>query len=98
MTGLRPAVADLMPHIQQQLTDEAAERQEAATVDVKTVDEAHEAAQSGFARMPWSVLGEDGEARLAEDAITVRCLVGADGSLPVDREGPDLLAVVGRSY
>jgi prolyl-tRNA synthetase len=98
VTGLRQAVDDLLPRIQDQLMSEAADRQEAATVDVATIEEANEAAQSGFARLPWSSLGIEGEARLADDAITVRCLVRADGSLPVEDGESDLLAVVGRSY
>jgi prolyl-tRNA synthetase len=98
VTGVRQAVADVMPQIQEQLMAEATERQERATVDVDTVEEAAEAARSGFARIPWTTLGVEGETRLAADAITVRCLVNADGSLPVDGDETDLLAVVGRSY
>jgi prolyl-tRNA synthetase len=98
VTGVRQAVAEQLPRIQDALTAEAAERQERGTVDVDTVEEAAEAAQSGFARLRWATLGIEGEARLAEDAITVRCLVNADGSLPVDADDDGLLAVVGRSY
>ena len=44
--------------------------------------EALEAAATGWARLPWADLGAEGEARLAEQAVTVRCLVRPDGSLP----------------
>ena len=98
VTGVRQAVAEVLPLIQEQLMAEAAERQERATVDVDTIEAAAEAAQSGFARIPWATLGLDGESRLAADAITVRCLVNADGSLPLDETETDLLAVVGRAY
>jgi prolyl-tRNA synthetase len=98
VAGAAQAVADLLPAIQQQLLDEAASTQSSRTVDVSTVAEAAEAAQDGFARLPWSTLGEDGEAELARDAVTVRCLLTADGGLPVTGDESDLLAVVGRSY
>jgi prolyl-tRNA synthetase len=44
-------------------------------------------------------LGADGEDRLAEHALTIRCLQRPDGTLaePDDVEA-DLIAVVGRSY
>ena len=34
----------------------------------------------GFARVPWAALGAEGEARLAADGVTVRCLRRPDGS------------------
>jgi prolyl-tRNA synthetase len=71
---------------------------DARITSVQTVDEAVEAAASGFARIPWSAVGEDGEDRLAESAITVRCLQRADGTVPEHVDEPDLVAFVGRSY
>jgi len=65
---------------------------------VTTVDEAAEAAQTGFARLPWDVVRGEGEARLAERGVTVRCLMGPDGSLPPSEDEPDLVAVVARAY
>jgi prolyl-tRNA synthetase len=45
------------------------------------------------------VLGSDGEDRLGAQALTVRCLQRADGSLAgLDDDDADLVAVVGRSY
>jgi prolyl-tRNA synthetase len=43
-------------------------------------------------------VGEEGEARLAEQGITVRCLVGADGGLPDGDDVPGTVAVVARAY
>ncbi|HEY0485978.1 MAG TPA: proline--tRNA ligase [Mycobacteriales bacterium] len=83
---------------QQALYDEALARREANTVDAASLDEAAEAAKSGWARIPWSVLGEDGEAKLAEQAVTVRCLTRVDGSVPDAGDEADLLAWVARSY
>jgi prolyl-tRNA synthetase len=58
---------------------------------------AAEAGAVGFARLPWSALGPEGEATLAKDGVSVRCLQGPDGGLAGDDDG-SLVAVVGRSY
>ena len=52
----------------------------------------------GFAKVPWDALRDGGEARLAQDAVTVRCLQTADGGLPTSEDAPDLVAYVARSY
>jgi prolyl-tRNA synthetase len=53
----------------------------------------------GFARIPMAVLGPDGEDRLAQHAVTVRCLQRPDGTLAVPEDADtDLIAVVARSY
>jgi prolyl-tRNA synthetase len=83
---------------QQRLLDEATARREALTVDVTTLDEAAEAAVNGWARLPVSKLGAEGEAWLAESGVTVRCLVGPDGSLPEDPDAPGSVAMVARAY
>ena len=54
--------------------------------------------RTGWALIPWSTLGTEGEATLAESAVTVRCLTLPDGSVPQDEDEPDVLAVVGRAY
>jgi prolyl-tRNA synthetase len=92
------AVVDALAADQETLLSEATARRDAATVDATTVDEVAEAAKTGWARIAWSTLGEQGEARLAENAVTVRCLVRADGSVPESVDEPDLIAVCGRSY
>ena len=64
-----------------------------------TVEEAVEAAVDGWAVMSWAALqAADGEARLREQGITVRCLVGADGSLPSGEDDPDTVAYLARAY
>jgi prolyl-tRNA synthetase len=77
---------------------QATERRDARTVEVATIDEAREAAQTGFARIPWAMLGDAGEAKLAEDAITVRCLQTADGEVPSSEDEAGVVAVVARAY
>ena len=83
---------------QQALYDEALSFRESHTHDVSTVDEAADAAATGWARIPWSTLGIEGEAELAARAISVRCLVRDDGGVPDSVDEPDLVAIVGRSY
>lgn len=99
------ALAALVPEIeaalradQQMLHDQALARREAASPLVESLDQAREAAAHGWARIPWSVLGEQGEATLVEHAVTVRCLTRPDGSVPDRGDEPDLIAWVGRAY
>jgi prolyl-tRNA synthetase len=81
------------------LLAEATAARDARTFEAATLEEAVEAGSVGFARVRLGALGPGGEDRLAEHAITVRCLQRPDGSLaePGDLED-DLVAVVGRSY
>ncbi|WP_256792770.1 His/Gly/Thr/Pro-type tRNA ligase C-terminal domain-containing protein [Terrabacter sp. Ter38] len=68
------------------------------TAAVSSIEEAAEAARSGWATIPWSTLGEDGESQLAESAVTVRCLTMPDGTVPTAESDDGVLAVVGRAY
>ena len=83
---------------QQRLYDDALAFREANTVEVKTLGDAIEAAQTGWARVPWSVVGPDGEAEATGKAITVRCLFRPDGSMPDSDDEPDLVAILARAY
>lgn len=98
LAGLAEVVAAALDEQQAELLALATERRNARTADVATVDEAAEAATTGWARIPWATLGEEGEARLAESSVTVRCLVRAEGGVPDDPDEPGVLAVVARAY
>jgi hypothetical protein len=66
-----------------------------------TVEDAIAATADGWARVPWRLLGDEGEARIAGQGVTVRCLVRADGSVPDTddpAQEPDLVAVLARAY
>ncbi|WP_409469428.1 proline--tRNA ligase [Streptomyces sp. HC307] len=81
------------------LLTQSRERRESRTSDVSTIEEAVEAATAGgWARIPWATLGEEGEAKLAEHAVTVRCLVAEDGSVPDADDAPGNVAIVARAY
>jgi prolyl-tRNA synthetase len=81
------------------LLAEATAARDARTVDAASLEEATEAASVGFARVRLGALGPDGEDRLAQKALSIRCLQRADGSLAeVGDSEDDLMAVVARSY
>jgi prolyl-tRNA synthetase len=92
-------VDTILGSVATELLAEATATRETRTADAATLEEAVVAGSEGFARVPFRALGPDGEDRLAEHALTVRCLQRADGSLAVpgdDEAG--LVAIVGRSY
>jgi prolyl-tRNA synthetase len=92
-------VPALLDTIQDDLLASATQAREAATAEVSTIDEAGEAAATGFAQVPWRTLVDnDGEARLRELGVTVRVLQRPDGTLPASEDEPDTVAVVARSY
>ncbi len=92
------AVADALEAAQWSLHDQAVARVTERLADVSSLPDAIEAAATGFARIPWSLVGDEGEDALAEHAVTVRCLQRADGSVPLSADEPDLVAIVARSY
>ncbi|MGQ4512621.1 proline--tRNA ligase [Streptomyces sp. DW26H14] len=104
--GKEPVALDALPAVlpglleedQAQLLRESRERRESRTVDVATVGEAVEAAATGWGRIPWADLGDEGEAKLAEQGVTVRCLLGEDGSVPDSYDAPGTIALVARAY
>lgn len=91
-------VSSLLGDIQSSMLAEALAFRKAHIADARTLDEAREAAQTGFARLPYRVLGEDGESVLGKSAITVRCLQRTDGTVPESEDEPDIMAIVGRAY
>ncbi|MDE0579647.1 MAG: proline--tRNA ligase [bacterium] len=91
-------VESLLEAIQQSVYDDAMAWRDSRISEAATADEVREATATGFALIPWAKLGPEGEAALAEEAITVRCLQRPDGSLPQAGDEPDLVAVCGRSY
>ncbi|MGO8826683.1 MAG: proline--tRNA ligase [Acidimicrobiales bacterium] len=92
-------VGAILAAVGPELLAEAMAARDARTADAASLAEAVEAGSVGFARVRLGALGPDGEDRLAEHAISVRCLQRPDGSLAqVGDADDDLVAVVGRSY
>jgi len=106
-TGAKDAVAlddvpvrveALLREIQLSLWDDALAFRESHTHDASTIDEAVEAASAGFARLPWSIIGEEGEDRLNAEGVSVRCVQRDDGSMAGSEDEPDLVAYTARAY
>jgi prolyl-tRNA synthetase len=99
LDSVASSVPLLLETMHTELLESARQRRDERTVEVESVDDALDAAQHGFARIPWKVLGEDGETALNRHAVSVRCLQTPDGSVPsVSDSDDELIAIVGRSY
>jgi prolyl-tRNA synthetase len=98
MDEVVPTMAALLDDVQDGLFRAAREFLDAGTADVSSIDEAVDAAQTGFARIPFELVDEAGEDQLAQSAVTIRCVQTADGGVPEDLDAPGLVAVAGRSY
>jgi prolyl-tRNA synthetase len=98
LSGLPERVVALLDEIQDAMLATARRLRDDRTVDVSTVDEAREAARTGFARIPWRALDDDGLATLKADAVTVRCLQSPDGDVATTDDDPESIATVARSY
>jgi prolyl-tRNA synthetase len=95
---MRPRIEELLDAMQHDMLDRALDERDARIADVATLDEAVEAARTGWAKLPWERVGEAGERRLNEEGLSVRCLQKADGSLPAPDDETDLVAYVARAY
>jgi prolyl-tRNA synthetase len=91
-------VAEQIDVVQAEMLASATTRRDERTVECSTLDDVLSASQDGFARVPWSVIGVEGEAKLAQSAVTVRCLQRPDGSVPAADDEPDLVAFCARAY
>ena len=67
LTGAVGAVGAVLAGVADDLRAEAGATRQARTVDVDDLEAAAAAGATGFARLPWSAVGPEGEARLAAD-------------------------------
>jgi prolyl-tRNA synthetase len=92
-------VDEVLGRVTAELREEAVGFRDRRTVEVGGPRAAADVASTGFALVPWSDLGEEGERELADAGCTVRCLRRPDGGLAEASDAPDsLVAVVGRAY
>jgi prolyl-tRNA synthetase len=98
LEGLDIAVDALLEEIQKSMYERALADRVVRTQDVTSLDEAREAAATGFARLPCRLVSDEDEARLGEEALSVRCIQRPDGTLPETQDEPDLVCLVGRAY
>ena len=93
------SVVALLDTMHTEMIQAARQRLTDRTVEAASVAEAIDAAKTGFARIPWEQLGEEGEDALNREAVSVRCLQTREGTVPSSEDlGSDLMAIVGRSY
>ena len=83
---------------QSELLAQATSLRDARTRPARSLDEARELAGDGFARLPWRAVGEDGEARLGQAGVSVRCLLRDDGEPVDDPDADGVDALVARAY
>jgi prolyl-tRNA synthetase len=95
---LADAVVSGLDDEQSTLREQARELRDGRIADASSIDEAAEAAREGFARLPWAALGTDGERKLAESGVSVRCLRGPGGSFDFDPGDDGVEAIVARAY
>jgi prolyl-tRNA synthetase len=76
--GLAQALPGILDEQQNELFRQATDLRDRLTERVATLDEAIEQARTGAARIPWSAVGVDGERRLLDAGISVRCVIGDD--------------------
>jgi prolyl-tRNA synthetase len=94
--GVLGSIGDALQADQRALEGEARAFRDARTTPVSSIADAADVSRTGLARMPWSRLGLDGEAQLAQDGVSVRCLVGPDGGHAFDLGEAD--ALLARAY
>jgi prolyl-tRNA synthetase len=83
---------------QAELLAQATALRDGRTRPAGSIDEARELAGEGVARLPWRALGADGEDRLAQAGVSVRCLLRADGEPVDDPAAAGVDALVARAY
>jgi prolyl-tRNA synthetase len=92
------AVTAAIHDTQQALLAQARAHRESNTADVSTVEDAIAASATGWARLPWSAVGVEGENKANAQGVTVRCLTREDGSVPDSEDEPGLVAYLARAY
>jgi prolyl-tRNA synthetase len=89
----------LLEQIQSDMLKAATSERNARIRTVDTAEEANEASSDGWAEMSWSALrAVDGETKLREQGVTVRCLRRPDGGLPASEDDEEIVAYLARAY
>jgi prolyl-tRNA synthetase len=98
LDGLARTIPALLEAEQEDLLRQASTLRDRLTSRARTIQEAIEQARAGAVRVPWATLGPDGERRLLQHGISVRCLVCEDGEPPNDPDADGVEAIVARAY
>ncbi len=101
-TAALPDIALRIPEMlvddQRELLAQAAALRDGRTRPAQSIDDARELASDGFARLPWRACGTDGEDRLAQAGVSVRCLLRDDGEPVNDPDADGVDALLARAY
>jgi prolyl-tRNA synthetase len=99
LTDVAARVPGLLDEQQRAVLAEATAARDARIVDTEDIAAAADAAADGWGRISWTALRDaDGETKLREQGITVRCLQRPDGTLPDGEDEPDTVAYVAKAY
>jgi prolyl-tRNA synthetase len=98
LNDIAAQVPQMLSEDQAALLAQATAQRDASTRSVGSLEEAAAAGRSGLARMPWRDCGTEGEARLAREGISVRCLLREDGLPVVDPDADGVDALLARAY
>ena len=96
--GALTDVPRMLDDDQEELLAQATRLRDQRTRSAVSIDEARELAGDGLARLPWRTCGAEGEDRLAQAGVSVRCLLHEDGDPVDDPEADGVEAIVGRAY
>jgi prolyl-tRNA synthetase len=96
--GLAERVPEILREDQHELREQAMALRDRRTRSAHTLDDVLEMARDGLARVPWRACGVEGEARLAQAGVSVRCLVRQDGQPVHDPDDGGVEALIGRAY
>jgi prolyl-tRNA synthetase len=97
LAAVAKTVCAALEEVQAHLCRQALDRREKLTADATSTDEALEAAQAGFSRVPWEAIRES-EDELNQAGVSVRCLQRPDRTLAESSSEPGLLATVAKAY
>jgi prolyl-tRNA synthetase len=98
LEGIADAIPRLLEQQQQGMLDLAEAWRDERIIEASTLEDAREAAETQWAKLPWDAVGTEGEAELATSGVTVRCLTRADGSVPESADEKGLVAYIARAY
>jgi prolyl-tRNA synthetase len=91
-------IPSILASEQAELLRQATELRDRLTCPVPSIEEGAQQAREGAARLPWALVGPEGERRLLADGISVRCLVREDGEPVTDPDADGVDAIIARSY